>query len=68
MSQLFSHSLRMGKVFTRPQVSPDAGFLQQLKEMVIELFGKTVSPLEGVDLGTFQKRKSVCSMRESPPK
>jgi len=33
----------------RPQVSPNAGFLKQLKEMEMELFGMAVSSLEGVD-------------------
>ncbi|KAI0267932.1 protein-tyrosine phosphatase-like protein [Russula aff. rugulosa BPL654] len=33
----------------RPQVSPNPGFLQQLKEMEMELFGVAVSSLGGVD-------------------
>lgn len=33
----------------RPQVSPNTGFLRQLKEMEMELFGTVVSSLEGVD-------------------
>lgn len=33
----------------RPQVSPNTGFLQQLKEMEMELFGTAVSSLEGVN-------------------
>jgi len=36
-------------VRVRPQVSPNAGFLQQLKEMEKVLFETTVSSLEGVD-------------------
>jgi atypical dual specificity phosphatase len=39
----------------RPQVSPNAGFLQQLKEIGMELFGTAVSSLEGVD--ELPKRK-----------
>jgi atypical dual specificity phosphatase len=51
----------------RPQVSPNAGFLQQLKEMEMELFGTAVSSLEGVDelpkrekdrLALFEERES----------
>jgi atypical dual specificity phosphatase len=33
----------------RPQVSPNPGFLQQLKEMEMELFGVAVSSLAGVE-------------------
>jgi atypical dual specificity phosphatase len=36
-------------VRVRPQVSPNAGFLKQLKEMEMELFGTAVSSLDGVD-------------------
>lgn len=51
----------------RPQVSPNAGFLQQLKEMEMELLGTAVSSLEGVDelpkrekdrLALFEERES----------
>jgi atypical dual specificity phosphatase len=51
----------------RPQVSPNAGFLKQLKEMEMELFGTAVSSLEGVDelpkrekdrLTLFEERES----------
>lgn len=39
----------------RPQVSPNAGFLRQLKEMEMELFGTAISSLDGVD--EFPKRE-----------
>lgn len=51
----------------RPQVSPNAGFLQQLKGMEMALFGTAVSSLEGVDelpkrekdrLALFEERES----------
>jgi atypical dual specificity phosphatase len=51
----------------RPQVAPNAGFLQQLKEMEMESFGTAVSSLEGVDelpkrekdrLALFEERES----------
>jgi atypical dual specificity phosphatase len=51
----------------RPQISPNAGFFQQLKEMEMELFGTAVSSLEGVDelpkrekdrLALFEERES----------
>jgi atypical dual specificity phosphatase len=51
----------------RPRVSPNAGFLQQLKEMEMELLGTAVSSLEGVDelpkrekdrLALFEERES----------
>lgn len=35
-------------ILVRPQVSPNAGFLRQLREMAMELFGTAVSSLEGV--------------------
>ena len=54
-------------ILVRPQVSPNAGFLQQLKEMEMELFGTAVSSLEGVvelpkrekdRLALFEERES----------
>lgn len=61
----------------RPQVSPNAGFLHQLKEMEMELFGTAVSSLEGVDelpkrekdrLALFEERESEeAGERQSQP-
>jgi len=49
----------------RPQVSPNAGFLRQLKEMELELFGTAVSSLEGVDELPKREKDRLALFEES---
>ena len=51
-------------VRVRPQVSANAGFLKQLKELELELFGTVVSSLEGVDKLPRRERDRLALFEE----
>ena len=56
-------------VRVRPQVSPNSGFLQQLKEMEMELYGGSGSSLEVDELPKRQEDKLALfeELQEQPP-